>query len=223
MKALLFDLDDTLYLEGEFVASGYRALARHVERRFGPPSREVFLAMMTTFSASGRLAVLPMVSDRFTGGKFPVSEMVELYRQHRPLIRLLPGYSELLGRLGRRFKLAVVTDGLPAVQRRKATVLGLDRLVDAVVCTWDFGRDRQKPDPLPFERVLHEMRIPARDALFVGDNAEKDGRGAANAGLGFVHVRQRLSRQRSRYCSEVRPVGFVESLFQLPQLLDQLN
>ena len=44
IRALVFDLDDTLYLESDFVSSGYKAVAKDVSTHFGTALRMSFTA-----------------------------------------------------------------------------------------------------------------------------------------------------------------------------------
>jgi putative hydrolase of the HAD superfamily len=188
IETLLFDLDDTLYLESEFIASGYRALAQYLSARFGLHFEAILHAMMTTHAVSGRRAVLPMVIERFPVPGIVLSELVGVYRKHNPSIHLLPGYAQLLKRLRKRHRLGILTDGLPEVQMRKITRLGLDRMVDHVVCTWDHGPENGKPSPLGFAVMLDKLKSEASRAVYIGDNPDKDGVGAHAAGMRFVQV-----------------------------------
>ena len=223
MKALMFDLDDTLFLEGDFIASGYRAVAHYVSACCGANPGDVFLTMLNTLSAHGRREVLRVVKRRFSPPGLAVADLVQIYRRHEPRISVLPGYGALLLRLGRRHKLGILTDGLPEVQHRKIRALGLDRVVDGIVCTWDLGIERQKPDPAGFLRLLSLLGVPSWDALYIGDNPGKDRVGAANAGVRFVQVchgrpnKVRAQRDEAGHCAR------IASLHELPKFLESFG
>jgi len=222
IEALLFDLDDTLYLESDFVASGYRAVARFIGARRGMGHEEILYTMMRTFTAHGRRAVLPRVIDRYLDASVTVADLVEIYRNHGPRIRLLPGYGPLLRRLGRRHRLGILTDGLPEVQERKVTALGLGKIVDDVVYTWKQGPERQKPDPAGFLALLERFGTDPARALYVGDNPDKDCAGAHRAGMKFVQVAGRQVRPGPT--REGGAAEFViENLHQLPGVLALLE
>jgi len=223
IEALVFDLDDTLYPESDFVASGYRAVALHVSECYGRPYDEVISAMMTAFSTSGRSAVLPMAIERFTKSAATLGELVAIYRGHTPGIRLLPGYMDLLRDFRSQYRLGLITDGAPEVQRRKVRVLGLEDVMHSVVCTWDLGQEHEKPHPLGFQLMLQELRADAAKTVFVGDNPEKDGKGARNVGMGFVQVLLPGGNGHDERTRHAETADFsIRSLMELPLILKRM-
>jgi len=224
IDTLIFDLDDTLYPESTFVESGYRAVARHLSGRLGLCEEEISCAMMTTYTASGRRAVLPMVIERFPAPGVSLSELVEVYRRHDPEIRLLPGYASLLKSLKVGYHLGILTDGIPEVQMRKIRRLGLDAMVDQVVCSWDHGQQGGKPSPLGFMIVIDKLGSKASRALYIGDNPEKDGVGAHAAGMRFVQVLV-PGRPAEVNCPNFKelPEFVIGSLSELPSTLRRVG
>lgn len=221
IKALIFDLDDTLYLESDFVASGYRAVARHLTENYGCNYQDVFYAMMATFATRGRESVLPMAIARFLNGSVPLNELVEVYREHWPTIRLLPGYSDLLKKLGQTYRLGIITDGLPEVQKRKVSALKLDSLMDKVLYTWEYGPEMEKPHPLSFALMTEYLNTAPENALFIGDSPDKDCRGAHAAGMKSVCL-QAVPQNGNfhKQAAEENPDFVIDSLYQLPRILE---
>ena len=220
IEAVIFDLDDTLYRELDFVASGYRAVSRHVAKAAGHPARDIFRAMMRTLSTSGRREVLPKVIADFLKDPIPVGELVGVYRNHTPRIRLFPGYDKLLEQLRRQLKLGIITDGLPNVQRRKVEALGLQEAVDHIIYTGDLGPEREKPDPLAFSLMLRRLKAHASRAIYVGDNPSKDRIGARRAGMRFAMVRSCGLNRQNVLPEACGPSEFsIGSLLELPQIL----
>lgn len=95
--------------------------------------------------------------------------------------RTFPGVLPLLAALRPAYKLAIVTNGAPDLQREKIAGAGLGAHVDAVVVSGEIGAG--KPDPLPFAVALAALGATAGAALMVGDSYERDIVGARNAGL----------------------------------------
>jgi len=218
IEALVFDLDDTLYLESDFVVSGYRAVARHIAKRYACTYADVLCAMMTTFAKLGRNLVLPMVIERFLGSSVSIAELVDVYRRHDPEIHLLPGYTKLLKDLGRKYRLGLITDGLPEVQRRKVRALGLNNIMDKVIYTWEYGRDKEKPHPLVFSLILDELHVKPVNAIYIGDNPIKDWAGAHGAGMKFAYIHS-PGFDCARYEQAREPEFVIDSLHQLPRIL----
>jgi putative hydrolase of the HAD superfamily len=220
IRALVFDLDDTLYPEIDFVSGGYKAVARLVSDRYGTSCSEIFYTMMSTLAAEGRGAVLPRMIERFCDSSRSLPELVEVYRGHLPRIRMFPGYRCLLRRLGRHYRLGIITDGNPEVQRRKVHALGLQHAVDKIIYTWDYGEEIGKPNPLSFLLMLDYLRAEPPQVLYVGDNPEKDCRGAHAAGMRFAHLRVPRLHGNGTVKEVEDPEFVIDSLYQLPSILE---
>ena len=232
MKAILFDLDDTLYPENEFVLSGYRAVAREAAARGECEYEAAYDCMQAVFYAAGRKEVFPRLTARFPGLNMTLEDMVGVYREHVPEISLFPGYESLLEELGKNYRLGIITDGLPYVQRGKVRALGIEELFEKIIYSWDYGEGRQKPHLYPFALMLETLQITPQSALFVGDNPEKDGIGARGAGMIYVRVAhpgngsgrcpQLFIDSDGDACAPMPDYFAIESLLQLPQVLLQL-
>jgi putative hydrolase of the HAD superfamily len=224
IQALVFDLDDTLYPEIDFVMSGYRAVAMHVAENYGCNFDCAFSTMTVALDTFGKQAVFPALLVRFPDASIPLSELIEVYRQHVPAIRLFPGYMGLLHELGRRYRLGVITDGMPAIQRRKVQALGLKAVIEKIIYTWECGPAREKPHPLPFSLMLESLKSDPGSALFVGDNPDKDCKGAHSAGMKYAQVQNCAShRNRCSIVIQETPEFVIDTLFQLPQILQRMS
>src|SRR5689334_11476625 len=106
IKALVFDLDDTLFPEHEFVRSGFEAVAEWLEQR---KSIAGFLeAAMAEFNAGTRGTIFNAVlkSIGASGKEELIPKMVEVYRNHAPKIRLFGDVVPMLDHFGARKQLA---------------------------------------------------------------------------------------------------------------------
>jgi putative hydrolase of the HAD superfamily len=222
IRALVFDLDDTLYIEKEFIMSGYRAVAQYLAETQPGSFETAFGIMAETYSSHGRQMVFPVLLERFPEASLSLPELVDVYRRHQPAIRMMPGYLELLQKLGRRYRLGIITDGLPAVQERKVHALGLRGVMDKIIYTWEFGSEKEKPHPFPFSLMLEYLHTEPASVLFVGDNPDKDCRGAHGVGMKFAQI-QCWKRHSQDFAGGEKPEFVIETLFQLPQILNQMN
>ena len=129
-----------------------------------------------------------------TGDAARIREKMEtlVYRGWEPLfkkIRPFPHVEETLGALKEGgLPLALLSDFPPA---RKLENMGLGGFWDLVLCTEETGR--LKPDPLPFELLAGELKIPAGRILYVGNSLAYDVRGAKRAGMRTALLRRRFS------------------------------
>ena len=94
---------------------------------------------------------------------------------------LAPGAAEALARLGRKFRLALVTNADEEVIRPLLARHGLDRTF-AHVQTSEAAR-AYKPAPQLFAAAVAALALPPGEVLVVGDSYADDVRGADAAGL----------------------------------------
>jgi putative hydrolase of the HAD superfamily len=174
MKAVLFDLDDTLYTELDFVRSGFRAVAHVLARQTGESETFLVERLWEILEAQGRGHVFDTILNEVPSA--PRSDdgvrlLTYVYRSHRPRIALSADAQPTLAALREGgVKLGIVTDGLGTVQRNKIAALGLDPLVDVIVCTDEIGRDWWKPSTTPFNVALALLGVGPVEAAYVGND-----------------------------------------------------
>ena len=175
LRAAVFDLDDTLYPERQYVLSGYCAVAEHLRASLKRTERlEDWL--WDRFQRGLCRDAFQAASEHFRLGldAAGVERLVRVYREHRPRIWPYPSVAEFLGRLHDRFRLGLLTDGFLPAQRLKLQALGIERFFDAVVFTDQMGRECWKPSAAGFERVRELLDVPHEACAYVGDNPSKD-------------------------------------------------
>ena len=84
-------------------------------------------------------------------------------------------------------KLGVVSDAPSREAWLRLTYIGLHHMFDAIV-TFDDSHER-KPSPVPFNLVLKRLAVEAKDAIMVGDWAERDVVGAKSVGMKTAFAR----------------------------------
>jgi putative hydrolase of the HAD superfamily len=216
----VFDVDDTLYLERDYVRSGFEAVGQwaakwiHIEDfaercwlKFTTGSRRsIFNEVL---SESGRKANPELVSA-----------LVEAYRTHAPAIALAPDAAEALDAISRMASIAVITDGPAASQSRKVEALGLSSFASPIVLTELLGSEFRKPHPRAFEQISHCR--PAGVYVYIADNPLKDF--AAPRELGWMTIRVR--RPEGLHCMVENPQITADremgDCSGLPQMLAQL-
>jgi len=188
ITAVLCDLDDTLYPQSAWLAGAWNAVATRAAEAYDV-SRYELLAVLNGVAAEGsdRGRIIDRALAAVGRRDVPIVPLLDAFRRHAPAeLTMYSGVREALAELRSCVRIAVVTDGEPAIQRAKVQALGLE--VDAVVYSDELGRDRRKPHPLPFDPALAAVGARATDAVFVGDRPGKDIAGAAGVGMRTVRV-----------------------------------
>jgi len=110
------------------------------------------------------------------------------------------------------YKLALITNGAPCLQREKLAASQLERYFDVVLISGECGIG--KPAFPIFMQALELLGIHAEEATMVGDSIERDIDGARAAGLRGIWI----NRFR-RLPSSSRPPSVIETLHGLPGAL----
>jgi putative hydrolase of the HAD superfamily len=187
-RAILFDLDDTLYPYSGFVRSGFRAVARRLATERGLSPRLVLRVLRAAWTSGNRGRELQVLCERLGLPASLVPPLVALMREHVPSLRLPQETREVLQTLRRDWRIGIVTNGNPDIQRRKIAALGLEPLVDAIVCARECGDGRGKPAPAAFQAGLERLHASTATTVFVGNDRETDVAGADAAGLPVIHL-----------------------------------
>ena len=176
LRAVIFDLDDTLYSEKEYVRSGFSAIAKIL-----PEIQNAEEKLYSLFE-SGKPAIDYLLRSEKIYSDELMEECLNAYRTHTPDIHLYDGVRELLLRLRKEgYMLGIITDGRPDGQRAKISVLGLDTLVHEIIITDELGGiEARKPSDKAF-LLMHERlnkisgeKIDYSEMCYVGDNTAKD-------------------------------------------------
>jgi putative hydrolase of the HAD superfamily len=190
LRAVILDLDNTLYPEEQFVTGGFRAVAAFFAPHLDVTPDELLARMMDLLRAHGRGQVFNLLlAERNMDSAAWLPTLLHVYRSHQPALSLFPETASLLRDLkSRGLKLGLVTDGLASVQRRKISALALEPFMDAVVCTGELGHGQAKPSPIPFQVALNLLNVPAEQAVYVADDISKDFAGPNQLGMKSVQI-----------------------------------
>lgn len=175
-QVLVFDLDDTLYPERDYVRSGFEAVGLFLKSSLGV---EGFSALAYNQFLSGVRAntfnlALDTLSVKYDDAL--ITEIVNIYRNHIPEIKLFDDAREVLPKLSKNYKLALITDGAFESQRKKISALDIEKYFDLIVVTDELGKNREfwKPNKKSFEMVSNFFLAPNSSCVYIGDNCEKD-------------------------------------------------
>ncbi|MGI9860921.1 HAD family hydrolase [Moorella naiadis] len=237
LKVFIFDLDDTLYPEIEYVWSGFRAVSRMLADTEEMQDR-IFNAMQELFKYDKK-----KVFDRFIEGlllhpeKYPeeliqkisrlapkdiINEMILCYRLHNPQISLYEEVSCILERLKAiGIRLGLITDGFWEAQKRKVKSLGLEKWMELILYTDELGSDRKywKPSPYAFRKALDYYSVEAGNVCYIGDNPAKDFIGPSSLGIKTAWIR----RFEGLYKETKPEEGFINVNYKIETLYDLLT
>jgi len=176
IKAILFDLDDTLYDEMQFVKGGFKAVSSYISKNNNTDQNTVYPLLLEALEKHGRghtfdiaLKKLGLYSEK------SIPKLVDVYRTHKPNLSLYPEVRAVFSALRKQgYKLGLLTDGNVEVQRNKVEALKIKDFFDCMIFSDEYGIEKQKPSPFPYQKAMAELKVSARETIYIGDNPYKD-------------------------------------------------
>ncbi len=178
IKGLVFDLDDTLYLQADYKRSGFKAVANWLEEHENLERREVYTALNDILEEKGPSH--PYIFDLFVTQKNLdpklVKTLVDLFIKHQPQISCFEGVINMFNRLRKKYQLGILTDGRHSSQQKKIEALKLEPLCKYIL--YSDSLKLSKPAPELFQRFEKKFNLCGKQLAYIGDNPKKDFIGA---------------------------------------------
>lgn len=210
IRGVIFDLDDTLYSEKEYIKSGYKAVSEYLGGFYED--------RLWSFFSEGKLAIDEILQElQRTSEK---EEALSVYHGHTPDIHLYEGVMDIIAKLRNKgIKVGIITDGRPEGQRKKMEALGLNDLIDDVIITDELGGIQfRKPCDIAFRIINTKWRLNPADIVYVGDNITKDFQAPNQLGMRCIW----FNNKESLYYSNSTEVN-TEMVSTIKQLEKYLN
>lgn len=162
-KYVIFDLDDTLIQEIDFLKSAYHEIAQTLD----PDNYFTLFTQMIQDFENGK-NVFEEVIHFYPNTS--IVELLTLYRNHFPNLELNEGALEVLNWCKEKgYYLGLITDGRSVTQRNKIKAAGLQDYFDKIIISEEFGT--AKPNPRNFEAfILNNVD----QYVYIADNTSKD-------------------------------------------------
>ncbi len=236
IRALLFDLDDTLIntheSHGAAMDAAVRAAAAVHETVAAPTLAAAFHEASTVVGRRLERGAQPVTSQR----EYRAAVFAEALREldlppdlapdlsavyleaRRGTHRLFEDVEAALTRLSRRYHLVLVTNGLSDLQREKVESVQLGRWFSDVVVSGEL--QVWKPDPGIFHFALSLAEAEVSEAVMIGDSLHHDIRGAEGVGMKSIWMRryEHLAPQ-----PEISPTAVLSDLHELGFCIDTWN
>jgi len=151
-----------------------------------------------------------------------IKEIVNVYRNHIPRIKLPEDSWDVLCELRAKYTLALLTDGFLPAQKLKVQSLGIEKYFKCIVYTEQLGREFWKPSPAGFEKIVEILKAEPENMVYIADNEKKDF--IAPNKLGFLTVQLiRSARIHTSISTESGAEArfVIHKISQLPALLNE--
>lgn len=209
---IIFDLDDTLYLEKLYIYQGFWAVARHIKvSPDGSGKADLYLDLLDFLKKGSTRVFDDLIKKRRL--QTAVQELVRIYREAPRHLKLLPDVPRSCRKLRNQgHSLVLLTNGDSRTQWRKIDDLGIRDLFDLILVADDHGSDAWKPSVILMERVRAIYGQDKEQYLFVG-NGDDDLEFARRAGIRFIYMKR--PRQLKRITAlplDIRIVSCLEEI-----------
>jgi len=191
MKAVFFDLDNTLYDSREYCFGAFKEISDYLSEKYNIPSSEIYKNLTNLWQK--KTSIYPYLFDDLLkildikNGKLTMN-IVKIFNGYKG--KLKP-YSEVISTLKKLkkggYKLGIITDGNVERQKRKIKLLGIKNFFETIIYTKEI---EPKPSESPFLVALGKIKIKPRNAFYVADNPLVDFEGAKKIGMITLRIKK---------------------------------
>ena len=175
---IIFDMDDTLYDESEYIKSSLTAVSVYLSKKYFLSKESVYNHLIQVLNTQGRGQVFDTVLKTYQRySKKEVLNCLGVYRRNIPKIKLYEEAKLTLKQFSKYSKY-VVSDGNKIVQSIKAEALGLNKFFMKILLTHCYGVKHAKPSTYCFNIIKNIEKSKWNELAYIGDNPNKD----------FVHL-----------------------------------
>ena len=167
-SVVVFDLDDTLYNEIDFLKSAFQ----HIAKKFCPSDiNNAYNQLLVWFSKETDPFDNLIKTFNLKNRGIDKTILINEYRTHSPKITLRKGADELLLKLKKnKIPVGLITDGRSLTQRNKLKALGLSNFFDLVIISQETGSEKPAHD----NYLAFHKKFPNSEYYYFGDNTQKD-------------------------------------------------
>ncbi|MBN1170301.1 TIGR02253 family HAD-type hydrolase [Candidatus Micrarchaeota archaeon] len=223
IKAILFDLDNTLIDFLTFKKITAQAAAKAMVKN-GLPATEIQIygKIFSVYDEKGieyqktfHDVIRPFDLEINTAEKIQQAAILAYLEKKFQVLRPYPSVKRILAGLRKNHNLGIVTDAPRNKAWQRLVLTGLENEFEMVI-THDDTLE-MKPHPSPFYLALQKLNLLAPACLFVGDNPERDIKGAKDTGMHTCWAKYGSMKKESAADFEIN--NFEE----LPQKLNDIN
>lgn len=195
-KGVLFDLGNTLYDKMQYLDASFKNVANYLHKKR-------YLDKKLTLELLYRIWKIKTSHYEFLFKDFLeiigvysaklLDDVLRIYHSTDAKIKPYKNVPLLLAYLKKYYKIGLLTDGHPQMQRLKLKTLGWDKAgkpFDVIVYTADYEKPYLKPNPFVYQLAVEKLGLKPRETVYVGDNPYDDFAGARETGIFTIRVLQ---------------------------------
>lgn len=200
IKAVIFDIDNTLYSYAPCDKAGTEAMKKYLEGlsagsslsfedNLAASKKRVKSFNGNTAASHNRMLYSQRMCENLgiTGAEAVLGLYNSYWDAYLGAMKLRQGVKEVFEFLKKHnIKTGFCTDLTANIQFRKIVRLGISDFPDAIVTSEECGAE--KPSPVIFGCILEKLNVLPSEAVMVGDDFSKDVQGALRCGMKAVYI-----------------------------------
>lgn len=190
-EIVIFDLDNTIFNEDDYLISAYLEIAEFVASRTNNFSKSVlFSYLKREYYLNGRCNLFDKFKRRFNLTNIETEDILQILRTLRIVPKLTiynKIYSLLLKLQNNKTNICIATNGNKVQQQNKINNIEWGEIDISKIKKYFAIDYLPKPSPLVILGILNDFALSHDNAIFVGDS-EVDLLSATAASVKFLHV-----------------------------------
>lgn len=222
VKAAVFDLDDTLISEKEYIKSGYKYISKILSDKYRIKENQIFEDLMDIFNQDSKNVfnrLLEKYQINYT--KEEIVDLVNEYRNHYPSISFFEDVIPCIEYLKTKdIRVGIITDGFLNSQKQKLKAVNAYKYFDEIIITDELGREFWKPHPKSFEIMKEKLNVNFNEMIYVGDNPAKDFYIRKTYPIITVRIQSQGIHQEKSYLEGIKEVHTIYRFEDLKKLVN---
>lgn len=188
MKAVIFDVDNTLYDARQYYFGGFGKVAEYLSKKYRFSKQNIYKKLGNLWKE--KTSMYPHLFEDLLvsfGQEKELDVVIRIFNNYDGKLSPYPSLPSILKKIKEKsYKLGIISDGNAERQKRKINLLGLEGLFDAMVFTKELNSP--KPSEEPFREIVDRLKITPQRSFYVGDNPLVDFEGAKKTGMKTIRL-----------------------------------
>ena len=188
MKAIFFDLDNTLYDVQKYHTRAFEKISTYLSQKHGISNSDIMQQLVDIWNEKTSMYshLFDDFLERLNIKNEDVKNLIDIFNSQE--IKNSDFYSDafdVVTKLKNYYKLGIITDGTVSRQNRKISTSKFQQLFDVIIFTKIF---EPKPSILSFQKATEQIQVKPSDSVYAGDNPFLDFKGPKTIGMYTIRI-----------------------------------